>query len=163
MTLEIFSYIATIAEAVFVVISVIFIWYEVRQNTKMTKSANTQAFFGLVSPVNLQLAQDRQLAQLWLEGATDFDKLDKIDKERYRYLLFNALTFHENIFYQSETGLIDSDIHGSWDRSLAAFVSQHKLGALWEDIKGFYHPKFSEHVDGIINNVSQQTSNGEKS
>ena len=35
--------IATIAEAISVIVSVLFIWREVQQSTKLAKAANTQA------------------------------------------------------------------------------------------------------------------------
>jgi hypothetical protein len=39
--------IATIVEAVFVVVSVLFIWQELRENTRLARSASTQAMVEL--------------------------------------------------------------------------------------------------------------------
>ena len=59
MTLNDIANIATIVEAVFVVISVYFIWRELRMNSKLTKAANNQSLVELSSPFNMQLIQDQ--------------------------------------------------------------------------------------------------------
>ncbi|HIE55962.1 MAG TPA: hypothetical protein EYP90_12430 [Chromatiaceae bacterium] len=76
MSIENIASIATIVESIFVVISVIFIWRELRENTKLTKASNTQSLVELSSPFNLQLIQDRQMAEYWVQGAKNWNFTD---------------------------------------------------------------------------------------
>ena len=77
---------AGIVEAVFVIASIGFIWYELRQSRKLTQAANVQAIVDLTSPFTLQLIQDKRITELWYEGATYFDKMEKVDQYRYKEL-----------------------------------------------------------------------------
>ena len=106
MTLTDWNNIAAILQSIFVIISVCFIWHEVHQNRKLTQAANVQAFAELVSPFNLQLIQDRDMAKLWYKGAEIFDDMNEVDQYRYRELLTWWLLLHENVYYQYRQGLI---------------------------------------------------------
>jgi hypothetical protein len=59
MTLSDWTSIATIAQSVFVPLSLFLVWRQLRQQSQLTRAANTQALVELSSPFNLQLIQDR--------------------------------------------------------------------------------------------------------
>jgi hypothetical protein len=63
--------IATVVEAIVVAVSIIFIWKQLRQQTKLTRIANTQALVDISSPFNLELIKDPKMAALWVRGSKD--------------------------------------------------------------------------------------------
>ncbi len=150
MSLDVLANAATIVEAIFVIISVVFIWHEIRQSNKLTKAANVQALAELSSPFNMQLIQDRQMAEFWHKGASQFDQMDEIDQQRYTDLLTWWLILHENIYYQYTKGLIDKDSYAAWSYDLEKFVKMQNLGRHWESMRITYQPKFAEHVNELI-------------
>jgi hypothetical protein len=135
---------------VFVVISVVFIWHEIRQGNKLTKAANVQALTELSSPFNMQLIQDRQLAEFWYKGANQFDTMDETNQQRYTGLVTWWLILHENIYYQYTKGLIDEDFYAGWSRDLEIFVKMHNLGRHWESMRNYYQDAFAKHVNELI-------------
>jgi hypothetical protein len=108
--------IASIAQVILFVVSIVLVWYQLRENTKLVRAANTQKLVELSVPFNLRLAQDRALTELWQQATQRFDKLDEIDKVRYFNLLTWWLTLHENIYYQWGNKLIDEETFSSWTR-----------------------------------------------
>jgi hypothetical protein len=158
MSLEFWANIATIVEAIFVVVSVIFIWYEVRQSNKLTKASNVQTTVELASPLNLQLIQDRQMAEFWYKGADQFDKMDEIDQQRYYELLTWWLILHENIYYQYTEGLIEEGYYKAWSHDLRKFVTTQNLGRHWKEMKPSYQSEFAEHVDRLIQETGSERS-----
>jgi hypothetical protein len=150
MDLEDWASIAVIAEAVLVAVSVILIYLELRRSNELAKAANMHALVELSSPFNLQLVQNRQMAELWFAGADQFDTMDRIDQKRYRELLTWWLILHENIYYQYDKRLVDRDAYLAWDRDLKSFVRKQNLGRHWNTIKGAYLPEFATHVDELI-------------
>jgi hypothetical protein len=151
MTLEQLAHIATIIQGVFVIISVYFIWREVRENTKLTRATNIRSLVDLSSPINLQLVQDRQLAELWVTGARKYAEMDEIDQYRYDTLLSWWLILHENIYYQHEQGLLDNRMYAAWSRDLEDIVKRQNLGQLWDKMKDLYAPEFAHHVSQVVN------------
>lgn len=162
MTLSDLASVAAIVEAIFVIISVFFIWRELRENTQLTRASNTQSLVELSSPFNLQLAQDRELTELWLRGSKQYIEMDEVDQHRYRFLLFHALTLQENIYYQHKNKLIDDETYSSWKCSFEYFVEEHNLRLHWEEIEEYYQAGFAEYVSLLLQD-SGRSANSEES
>lgn len=91
---------AMIVQGMFFVVSIGLLSYQVRENTRLVKAANTQRVVELFAPFHLSLAQDRALAELWRRGAQHFDELDDIDQVYYLSVLTWWLVLHEDIYHQ---------------------------------------------------------------
>ncbi len=150
MNLNDLASIATIVEAIFVIISVVFIWSELRQNNRLAKAANAQSLVEISSPFNLQLIQDRHMAELWVRGGKKYTGFDEVDKFRYKSLLAWWLILQEDIFYQWRSGLLDKGTYESWANDLDQFVTDQNLEACWDGIKAAYRADFVAHVDQLI-------------
>jgi hypothetical protein len=131
-------------------ISVLFLFFEVRTNNRLTQAANAQALVGLSSPFNLALIQDRKMAELYVQGAEKYHEMDEVDKCRYRALLTWWLILHENIYYQWRHGLLDQHSFQPWANELRLFIKQQNLGARWPEMKGLFQAQFAEHVHRLI-------------
>ena len=83
MALSDLASVAIIVQGFLFIVSIGMVWYQLRENTKLVRAANTQKLVELSAPFNLRLAQDRALTELWRQATQRFDDLDEIDKERY--------------------------------------------------------------------------------
>lgn len=142
--------ISTIIQAVFVAISLYFIWREVRENTRLARAANVQSLVELSSPLNLQLVQDRQMAEFWVLGPEKFAEMDQVDKYRYHSMIVWWLILHENIYYQHEKKLLDDSAYAAWENDLDQFVVEQKLGQHWDDVARALQADFKSHLQAII-------------
>jgi len=150
MTLNNLASVAVIVQGMLFVISIVLVWYQLRENTKLVRAANTQKLVELSTPFNFQLAQDRGLAELWLQATHHFEELDEIDRSRYFNLLTWWLMLHENIYHQWRNKLIEEDTYNSWTRDLEYYTKTQKLGNHWTLLNGFFEASFAEHVSAII-------------
>ncbi len=150
MSLNDLASIAIIVQGIFLVVSVILVWYQLRENTRLIRTSNTQKLVELSTPFNLQIAQNREMAALWLQGAQHVDDLDEIDRERYFNLLTWWLQLHENIYHQWSKKLIEEDTFISWTRDLEYFARRQNIGPYWPRMKTYYESSFAEHVTTII-------------
>src|SRR5687767_10087993 len=120
-SLQVVASIVTIIQGIFFVISVFFIWYQIRERNRLTRAANNQALVELASPFLLQLSQDRYLAELWVNGTKNYDTMDAVDQFRYIQLLAWWLILHENAYFQYRSGLLDKKTYQSWEIQLQDF------------------------------------------
>ena len=150
MSLSDLASIAIIVQGFLFVVSIVLVWYQLRENTKLTRTANTQKLVELSSPFNLQLAQDRGLTELWRQATERFDDLDEIDKDRYMNLLIWWLMLHENIYHQWRNKLIDEDSYISWTRDIEYTIRRQQLGNRWNLLSNYFEASFVEHVTAII-------------
>jgi|SRR5258706_395614 hypothetical protein len=158
MALSDLASVAIIVQGFLFIVSIGMVWYQLRENTKLVRAANTQKLVELSAPFNLRLAQDRALTELWRQATQRFDDLDEIDKERYFNLLTWWLMLHENIYHQWRSKLIDADTFSSWTRDLEYFARRQHLGNHWVQMNSFFEASFAEHVTAII---VRQTKEGE--
>ena len=150
MSLSDLASIAIIVQGFLFVVSIGLVWYQLRENTKLVRAANTQKLVELSAPFNLQLAQDRALTELWRQATERFDELDEIDKERYFNLLTWWLMLHENIYHQWRNKLVDEDTYSSWTRDLEYFARRQQLENHWTRLNSYFEVSFAEHVTAII-------------
>ena len=150
MSLSDLASIAIIVQGVFFIVSIFLVWYQLRENTKLVRAANTQKLVELFAPFNLQLAQDRGLTELWTLGARRLEELDELDRERYFNLLTWWLMMHENVYHQWRRKLIDEDTYNSWTRDLEYFAVRQQLGNYWNRLSTYFETSFAEHVTTII-------------
>jgi hypothetical protein len=155
MSLSDLANLATIVQGIVVIVSIGFVWYQLRENGRLTRAANTQKFIELSSPFNLQLVQDREMAKLWMQGAKEWDKMDEIDKERYLNLLVWWLLLHENIYHQWKKNLLDKETYTAWKNDLEDFISAKNLNQHWDHLKANLEASFVDHVSQLI--VEQTT------
>jgi hypothetical protein len=143
--------IATLIQTLFFIISVFFIGYQIREHNRITRAASTQSLVELSSPFLLQLSQDRTLAELWVNGAKNYETLDAVDQFRYVQLLFWWLILHENIFYQYYSGLVDQQLYQGWQVELRAFIQEKRLSLFWDkEMKPFFRTEFQQVVQNVI-------------
>ncbi|HEY4385443.1 MAG TPA: hypothetical protein VGN34_13370 [Ktedonobacteraceae bacterium] len=156
MSLSDWASIAIIVQGVFFIVSIFLVWYQLRENTKLVRTANTQKLVELSTPFNLQLAQDRELARLWRLGGQNIDDLDEIDRERYFNLLTWWLILHENIYHQWSKKLIDEDTYKSWSRDLEYFTRRQNIAGHWNALSSFFESSFAAHVTTVIVRQTQE-------
>jgi hypothetical protein len=150
MSLNDLASIAIIVQGFLFIVSIGLVWYQLRENTKLVRAANTQNLVELSSPFYLQLAQSRELTELWGQAPQHFDDLDEIDRTRYFGLLTWWLMLHENIYHQWRNKLVDEETFNSWTRDLEWFVRRQRLEDHWTILNGYFEVSFAEHVSAII-------------
>jgi hypothetical protein len=146
MSLSDLANISTIAQAALVIISLGFIWYQLRQSTKLAKAANSQAIAEQALSFNSLLIEHSEIADLWYSYGEGFPSADKTNEHRYRELLVQWLILHENIYYQWEKGLLDPEIHTAWLEDLKCTVKKHNLKVISDNLGQFFPGKFGDHI-----------------
>ncbi len=140
--------IASILQGIFVIISICYIWYQLRENTRLARAANTQALVALSAPFYLQLVQDQELSKVWRQGSVAWDKMNEIDKLRFRDMATWWLIFHENIYYQWKKKLIDNQTYNTWARDFEKLLATPNLKHFWEDLFSTtsFEASFNDHL-----------------
>ncbi|MBZ8183311.1 hypothetical protein [Oscillatoria salina] len=107
MSLQDLANISQIAQAVLVVVSLGFIWYQLREGVRLAKSENARSLAEQAGAFNSLLIQNADLAELWYSYGRKLEQDGEIDRLRYREMLVQWLIFHEYIYYQWKQKLLD--------------------------------------------------------
>ena len=135
-----------------VVLSLVYLAIQIRQNTRSTVASTEMDARRAWSDWDALFARDRDLTELVQRGLSDFGKLDGPDVGRFNSILLSLLRIGEMLHRQHERGLIDTELWQAWqvsiDRHLAPPGAKAWLSALRPlDLFG---RSFREHIESRL-------------
>ena len=97
--------------SVAVLVTLIYLALQIRQNTHATRAASHHAITDALNQLNLDIANNDAVAQIWLAGMDDRASLNDLQRERYDALLRAYMHVCDTMYYQAQVGAGD---HGLW-------------------------------------------------
>lgn len=129
MDLETLARVSEIASGLAVVVSLIYLGFQVRQNTHAmrantynTVTANSVA---ILSPMyaNAEFAEYLDRMQSQPETATS------ADRPRFHFNMLTAFRHWDNLYYQNRHGMLEPEMWQSYDRTMTGWIAN----ATWRD------------------------------
>jgi hypothetical protein len=135
-----------IVGALAVVVSLVYVAIQIRQNTKATRQQSyhdlitrrSQVFFGKV-------AESRDVSKLWVAGGSG-EALDEIDSQRFVSLMIDLMSHFQDVYLQHQSGVIEDHVWLAERRILAAVISAPVFVEFWEAISQYFLAEFIEEV-----------------
>ncbi len=149
-TLEDGYYISQIVAAVILVLSVIYLALQVRQNTSAMRLSNFQA--GTITWANVlcMLTNSEEVTDIYRRGLVTYDGLNETEQIRFRSLGMQLLrVFHECFEQQYEGGVRQA----RWEASqrVALDVMQAPgMQTIWSSRRHWFPDDFQVHMDDLI-------------
>ncbi len=142
-----FRLVLEIISAAAVLLGLIFVGLELRQNTA---AVSAQAIFELNDSSNnafRDVAQNPQLSELISRGYADPQSLDENELDRFNYWLRSAFNSHESAWLYFKKGLIEEGDFAGWKGSLCGLLEQRGAQQFWIRNLGNYADGFVEDVN----------------
>ncbi len=134
---------AEIVASIGVVVSLIFVGFDIRENTATAKAASAQQIFDSSRRFLLDVALSDDLSRIRTIGETNIDDLTEHEAQRFGGLVLANWIFLQNVWIQRSLGAIDERVWESYERM---FCSQLKSGpgtlAVWTRQESLYNPDF---------------------
>ena len=147
--LEKWSHIADIAGAVTVVLSLVYVGFEIRQNTDVQANRTQETLLALGIEWSGWM-RDSDLADLVTKGNASHSTLSHSETLQYREYVGVALNIWEHAYYSNREDLLDDERMAAWD---AHFVSQFDLEGwrtIWRAARESYGRGFQMHVESSV-------------
>jgi hypothetical protein len=145
MNWEAISAISEIVGAAVVVISLIYVAAQIRQNTKMMRSAAKQSLTE-ASQNFIYTAIDR--SEEWVKLTTGEDPSTPDEDARMSLLVRAMLRGFESQCYQYESGLLEEDEWNALQAAIKDLCSLPGINKYWEMLKPHMSEKLRKVVDG---------------
>ena len=149
MTLSDLASLGSLVSSIAVLLTLVFLLIQTRQNTVALSRAEAIAAQTAASPWRMAIVNDKDVARVIKAGYEDGD-LDQIDEIRYQTALNEIIWFSALIWQREQIGLFPP---GDWERTGRAMLPLlvARRGAVWWDQnKASFPPGFSEDLDKII-------------
>ena len=157
MTLEQYAYLGEIAAAIAVVISLVYVARQLRQNTDMLRlaaaSERVERDFEIAAP----MIQSRELAEIWVAGESDWEGLDAVDQQRLMFFERRAIVLWHHLFQLREKKLLpDADWHEhTW--IIRNLGRRRPIRETWKVFEEAYEVSFRDFVNSQFATADEST------
>jgi len=142
--------IAEIVAAALVIVSLIYVGLEIRQNTAATHAATGQAWFdtfdGHVGLIN----SSPTLAGILHRGATGLSNLQADEIIQFGAFLDQSFTSLEIFYFQWKAGMLDARLWSIQGHALGALLMQPGQRQWWETRRHWFDKEFQEYVNRVM-------------
>lgn len=134
-----------------VILSLIFVGYEVRQNTKVARGQARQALAELNQEWLILLSQDPEFNRIFQKVWSTQDELTESEWSRGSFMMTMHLRRLENVFFQYDEGLIDQSALNSYGLQMVAEnLNSERFRRYWigDKWRNGFDPKFVNFLEG---------------
>lgn len=172
MTIQDVGAIGEILGALAVVVSLIYLASQIRQNTRQidqnTRAAQATAFDSAITHTMMArqaIFQDEDVARIYHNGSMDPESLSDQDRFRFRLIAHNILWSIWNLQSQSAMGGDGMEMMDAQGPLLRRIVATPGMRWFWKNWKQEFGPGFREEVDRILTELDGagvQTEEGQE-
>lgn len=122
--------VAELVAALVVVVTLIYLVTELRENTKALRRSSADSALSHVLEFTGDMARNKDLEQLFTRGIESWDNVPEADRSRLVYVLYRLFKILENIHYYYLLGTLDEEAWEGWKR-ICLFYAQSPGGRFY--------------------------------
>jgi len=132
-----------------VVITLLYLAAQIRQNTRSSRSASYQAIATAISQSTINLWMNPDTARIMQAGIADREALNPLEQTQFNGIMAGMVRGIENIHYQYLAGAIDRDLWTGWELRTRSIVTTPGALEWWTENKDTFSKDFQVLVDGL--------------
>lgn len=153
MNLEAVGHIGEAVGAAAVVVSLVYLMIQLRQNTRSIRSATYQSVVETAAACNRTIAGDKSLARIMRLAASDASQLDEDERMQFTFLCIQFFDIFENLYLQHLHGTLDDDYWTSRRGSFSGLLASPGFSDRWKSARHSYSSRFREFVEAELASV----------
>jgi len=156
--------IGELISAVAVVVSLVYLAFQIRQNTSQieqnTKAAQAAAFDSSIAHTMVArqaIFENEDVARIYHDGSIDPDSLSDHDRTRYRLVVHNVLWSIWNLQSQAQVGGVAMETWEAQLMILKRFMASKGARWFWSKYRGEFGESFQKEIAGILSAEDETT------
>lgn len=133
-----------------VVASLVFVGFQIRQNTKATRAASHHAVSEALNRLNILWARNGDAARIWLSGMSDRRALEPDERWRFDSTVRAYLHVCETMYTQADLGAGDLGIVMAEENGIKTVFSSEGVKEWWAENPFGFSAEFRDYVGGLI-------------
>lgn len=142
------SAIANVLAAISVILTVVYLAIQIRQNTHATHSQTYHLATSALAEMAGIIGSNKELARIFRIGMLNPGELDEDESAQFGYLGISLFRRFENVFFQYKSGMIDEDFWNGHRDNILWFFHRPGMQFWWKDRKFAFSRSFREFLDG---------------
>ena len=155
--LEMFGDLGDFLGGIGVLVSLVYLAIQVRQNTVATRADSYQAVVGDVSDWSREMSLNPEICRILIAGSADFDALEPVERFQFNLAMSAFFRNMENVHSKFLAGVIDESVWEGWANRTRSFLAAPGMRQYWERNELAFSPAFrrffnepDQSVDRII-------------
>lgn len=142
MSLDDLGNLGEFVSALAVVVSVLYLAIQIRQNTRSLRAQAHQSITTHIGELNRTIVEHEDVAEILERGLEDPTVLTPDEARRFN--AYNSARFrhYDNLYYQYRVGVLEPSQWEGFSRMLRYHFMQAGLRRWWNDSTAFYSPEF---------------------
>ena len=141
------AHIAEITAAIAVIVSLVYVGQQVRENTAAIRSSTMQAVANSSDMALQSQAANEELIRIRNTGDADVSALTELEASRY-FSINRAIWIRmQNIYAQRQLGVLDDSFWYTYSRIICGIYAPPGVRDTWPDHSGVLAPDFVEFVE----------------
>jgi hypothetical protein len=130
--------------------SLLFIGFQIRQNTRSQKVVAVSSLAAAIAAINVPAMQSPALGKALSKATRDWGSATREQRILAHYFLFSYFKLGENAWYQHKSGALDATQWAGWQTPLRAFYhSPGVQNAWWPRRRHAFAPEFQVHLAAL--------------
>jgi hypothetical protein len=150
LDLDTLASLGELVSAIAVVVSLVYLAYQVRQSTASLRTENYSRALERVSALQARLSSDAAFAAIVTRGAIDPSRLTAEERVQFTWTFYEMFGAFEFMFHQAESGALPREVWQRWSDTLAWWISLPGVQAWWLARPAPFSQSFTRHVDGRL-------------
>jgi hypothetical protein len=150
MTLSDLGNLGEFISAVAVVLSLLYLAAQVRQNTRMMRVSTHQALNTGWNSLNVAYGSDPAVSTLLHRGSQDYSQLDRDERFRYTLLMRAIFGSYNDMFLQVRERLVSREEWTGQTRVIAMTLGSPGARAWWERNAEIYSEAFRQEISRMV-------------
>jgi hypothetical protein len=142
--------IAEIAGGFAVIVGLVFVSYEINQNTKMQRITATQTLvLDYESALDI-MAHEADAACIYVRGIGGLANLNHVERYRFFVIWFHIFRSAEQLHYYSQEGMVEPRIWRGFERQLNEVSRLPGVQEWWAVRSDWFSDEFQDYINGVI-------------
>ena len=150
MNLNDLANIGQVIGAIAVVISLIYVALQIRQNTNAVRSATAQTVHEHFAKWYHLMAADAELSRIAANGLRDYSSLSEQERVRFVAAFMSFLSYSQNAFLKWREGLLASPLWLGWELVIMNLVCAPGGKAFWKDRAYMFGDEFRRYIEDEV-------------
>lgn len=147
MNWEAVSALAGISAAIAVVLTVVYLAVQIRENASATRSQTHYLATVALSETAAFIASTRELTRVYRIGLSSPDKLDEDEYFQFALICISQFRSYENLFFQYRSGFVDEDFWNGHRENILWFFHRPGMQVWWRDKGIGFSKRFREFLE----------------
>ena len=133
-----------------VVVSLIYVGVQVRQNTAAIQTSTSQEVYQQNQEQSLLVMESGEMAAILLQASQDLAALSPIDSIRYGRWLNVTLNLYEAVYANALQGTMEAEMAAGWLDDMSDLRCMPGMSVYWDGRRSSYHRAFQTAMDSAF-------------